>query len=269
MSAGSWSWFTGITLIVLAPLAKVKPWQRAVFVIIGTLSLSSIVLTLSRGPATVSVLSLLALAPCVLHTARRRFLALLAVAGTISIIGVSIYVVYMFDRPLFDSVQQLKSVAFLRDEDGNAERLDVRAEGAKTIADLRWTGAGLHTISFLWDQPDVDLEDTYLTIMYATGVPGLIYSIIFITAWIAQTYRLGVRLYFSRDRSPQRLLCLAWAVGWLPFTFIFPCFRNVECGFISCSILGSLLFFDRLRNPAPEANTAHSTSWGKFATTQA
>jgi hypothetical protein len=256
MSAGAWAWFTGIALIVLSPLVQAKAWQRAVYVTIGTLSLCSIVLTLSRGPAIVALISILTLVPFVLHTTRRRFLALLAVVGTVCIIGLSIYVVYIFDRPLFDSVQELQSVAFMRDEDGNAERLDVWSEGKKTFDNLQWTGAGLYTISFLWDQPDVNLEDTYLTIMYATGVPGLIYSVILISAWVVQSYRLALRLYFTKDRSPQRLLCLSWAVAWLPFTFIFPCFRNFECGFITCSILGSLLFFDRLRDrvvedPAP------------------
>ncbi len=248
MNAGAWAWFTGITLILLSPLAKLKRWQNAAFVIIGMLSISTIVMTLSRGPAIVAVLSLLALVPCLLHTARGRLLALLSVAGTLTVIRLSIFVFYIFDPPLFDSIQQLGSVAFSKDEEGNSDRIDMWTVGARTFGELRWTGAGLHTIAFLWDQTEVNLEDTYLTIMYATGIPGLIYSIIFVIAWIVQTYRLGVHLYFTRDRSPQRLLCLAWAAGWLPFTFIFPCFRTVECSFITCSILASLLFFDRLRD---------------------
>ncbi|HEY3856168.1 MAG TPA: O-antigen ligase family protein [Verrucomicrobiae bacterium] len=268
MSAGAWAWFTGITLIVLSPLAKVKPWQRSAFVVIGTLTISSIVFTVSRGPAIVSVISLLILIPCMLHTTRRRFLALLSITGTIIVIVLSIILVFFYDRPLFESVTQISSQALGRDEDGNAGRIDVWAEGVKILSDLHWRGAGLHTISFLWEQRDENFEDTYLTIIYATGISGLIYSIILIVVWSIQTCRLGFRLYFTRDRGPQRLLCLAWAAGWLPYTFIFPCFRAIDCAFITCSILGSLYFYETLGNPDAVSTASHSISRRKFVSAE-
>src|SRR6185312_2515720 len=111
MCAGAWAWFTGVALIVLSPLAKLKPWQRSTFVVAGTLTLSSIVFTVSRGPAIVAIISLMALIPCLMHTARRRFLALLSVSGTVVVIALSITLVFLYDRPLFDSINQLGSVA--------------------------------------------------------------------------------------------------------------------------------------------------------------
>jgi hypothetical protein len=238
MTAGSWAWFCGVILLVLGGSAKFGRATRYFFIATGLFAWVGMAFCISRGPLLVACISVL---PLIVQLMRgKHFISTTAWAIPLLFVAISGGLQIISDDLKY-SFGRIISEAFSFDEDGNAGRATVWSEGLNLISTVPAGGYGMHTISFLSGDYEVNFENTFLNLIYGLGYPGIVYSCLLIGYWVAKTIEMWKLLLSGKRFDQMELMTLMLSTGWFPYMFVYPCLREFELALITFSIL-ALLF---------------------------
>lgn len=237
MVAGAWAWFSGLILIVFGGFGNWSKSLRIYFVGAGFVSWIAILLSISRGPAVVALISLIAL--CIPMLRSGGFVRVIISALPI-VIGTALFSSYVIDKNVMSSVIDVAIAAFDSTEAGNEGRLRQWETGLNLIGQAPITGNGLHSVSHLMGEEAFNFENTFLDIIFASGLTGWLYSIVLIGFWIVLLARLLFQTCRDSHLQPIKVFTFAAATGWFPYLFMFPCLQLMETAFITFSIFAML-----------------------------
>jgi hypothetical protein len=238
MTAGAWSWFCGLILIVLGGHHKSGSSYRIFFLATGILTWCGMVFCISRGPAIVAICSFIALLIIYINfenIIKYGFRFIFSLASLYYLL-----IVWLEDDLLFSLVNIAKDT-FSADDDGNSTRISIFRKAADLIINIPAGGNGLHSISYLIGADEINLENTFLNLIYGTGYAGVFYSVTIIICWLYGLIPLWLSLGKIRKMGPLAIITFAMGNGWFLYMFFYPCLREIELSIITFSILCLLL----------------------------
>lgn len=148
---------------------------------------------------------------------------------------------YFIDDDLAFSLTNIASDTFSASDEGNTVRISNLEKAGELISSVPPNGNGLHKISYLIGEDEINFENTFLNIVYGAGYVGVVYSALLIGAWLYGLVPLWFSLRKIHKCGPLAILAFAMGNGWFSYMFFYPCLREIELSIITFSILSLLL----------------------------
>jgi len=234
MIAGTWSWLFGVILLLESFSSKFHFKSRLLFLFGSIVSFLGSLFTISRGPIMLEIVSIAMIIG--LKSVKNSFVAgsiLLVCVLLIGLVGGGL----ILSDDLFFALDSITRIAFSSSEEGNQGRLVLWQEGLKRLENMSLTGNGLHTASFMSGALEANFENTYLNMVYAAGVAGLLNAVGIIFVFLIQISTVLHALMIQRRFDDLVIFAMATTIPFFFYTFVFPCQREIEISSIFFLVL--------------------------------